>query len=99
MQSVLNPDCTKRPLDPASCPVTNPACAKYIKDYRTSLARNQQGQFDLHMEYISKAWTELKPKPDIRNVAVKWGLPFSLAGSLSQPNLLKLAATAAFKSA
>ena len=99
MQSVLNPDCTKRPLDSASCPVTNPACAKYLRDYRASLAPNQQSQFDLHMEYISKAWTELKPKPDIRNVAVKWGLPFNLASSLSQPNLLRLAAVAAFKSA
>ena len=99
MQSVLHPDCSKRPLDSVDCPVTNPACAKYLRDYKNSLAPNQQSQFDLHMEYISKAWSELKPKPDIRNVAVKWGLPFSLASALSQPNLLKLAAVAAFKSA
>ena len=90
---------TSRPLDNTAPKTASPeSVAKWVTAVKKTLSPEKAQQLDQHVGLIQASFHKLlKPqKPQLPDLAAKYGLPVSLASKLDEKNLLHVVAVASF---
>ena len=81
--------------------VTKKGVDQWIQSIEKSLPYVQQQGLHQHIDEINKHFESISEelKPDLKDLTVRWGLPFKQATKLNQPSALKIVAVASYMAA